>query len=317
MVSIHVPSAGGNDRPTVSIGLPVFNGEQHLSQALDSLLRQTFSDFELVISDNSSTDGTRDICERFVRQDLRVRYVLQPRNIGAPRNWNFVVHQAKGQYFKWASANDYCNERFVEECLNVLKYDPRLVLSFGTTCLVDDELGAVTEYQGDVEVLDDRPSERFNRVSQRWALNNAQCGLLRLDVLRRTRLDRPYIGGDLELMLELALHGRFKRAPDAVLFRRVGGKSMSVNLSQEQLEEFIDPLARSRQHLVAWPRHWDRLTTILRSPIGTGERLVCTAMAARAASWDRARLLRELATLLRRRRNGVQEARQQQLHEQS
>src|SRR5688572_28337892 len=97
--------------PLVSIGLPVYNGERFLSEALDSLLGQTLADFELIVSDNASTDRTAEICLAYAARDARVRYVRQQTNIGAIRNWNFVARQARGQYFKWASANDFCDSR--------------------------------------------------------------------------------------------------------------------------------------------------------------------------------------------------------------
>jgi glycosyltransferase involved in cell wall biosynthesis len=296
---IQVPSRTGTDNPSVSVGLPVFNGEQHLAQALRALLDQTFTDLEIIISDNASTDGTRDICERFVREDRRLRYIRQPRNVGAPRNWNAVVHQAAGQYFKWASANDYCNDRFVDECLRMLQDDPRVVLAFGKTCLVDEKNGSTSDYHGDLELVEQRPSARFRRVGRQWRLNNAQSGVFRLDVLRQTRLERPYIEGDLVLMQELALHGHFRQSPGAMLYRRVGDGSMSMQLPTEQLLQFIDPLAGPGEPIVAWPRHVDRLITVVRSPIGMREKLACIGIAARDASWDRARLAREFLPLLR------------------
>jgi glycosyltransferase involved in cell wall biosynthesis len=283
--------------PAVSIGLPVYNGETHLAQALDSLLAQTCTDFEIVVSDNASQDATREICEAYAARDPRVRYVRQARNIGAPRNWNAVVHEASGQYFKWASANDYCNPAFIESCVASLAVDDRLVLAFGTTMLIDEETGAAREYEGDVEVLDERASQRFARVCGSWALNNAQSGVFRLDVLRRTQLDRPYIGGDLMLMAELSLHGRFKRVPEAVLYRRIDGRSLSARLSPRQLRQFIDP--NSTERLVVWPRHRDAFSTVWRTSMPARDKVACMGVVARQASWDRARLVGELGMLMR------------------
>jgi len=283
----------------VSIGLPVFNGERDLAQAFDALLSQTFADFEIVVSDNASTDGTQAMCEDFARKDARVRYMRQSRNIGAPRNWNAVVHAARGQYFKWASANDFCNACFVEKCLQALMTDAQTVLAFGRTCLVDDETGETADYDGDLEIADERPRDRFTRVCRSWAMNNAQSGLFRLEVLRKTGLDRPYSGGDLELMAELALYGQFKRASDAVLYRRVGRRSMSSRLAPGELQSFIDPLAGSLPQCIAWRRHLTRVAAIVRAPIGVSETLACLGAAARQAHWDRAQLMRELARLFR------------------
>src|SRR5215472_3946539 len=95
-----------NAAPRLSIGLPVYNGEDYLAESLEALLGQSYEDFELIISDNASTDSTADICRRYEKQDSRIRYVRQPRNIGAGPNHNYVVRHARGELFKWAAHDD-------------------------------------------------------------------------------------------------------------------------------------------------------------------------------------------------------------------
>lgn len=299
--SLNVRSAQRSGVPVVSIGVPVYNGGRHLEQALNSLCAQTFPDLEIIISDNASTDDTQAICRKFLDADRRIRYLRQPRNIGAPRNFSSLVREARGQYFKWASAHDYCSEIFVEKCLEALQNDPSAVLSFGMTRLVADETGVTTEYDGDIEVLDEKPSDRFRRVCRSLQLNNAQCGLLRLDVLRKTGLDRPYQGGDLVLMAELALYGGFKRVPSAVFFRRMGARSLSARLSAAELRHFIDPIAGTKAHSEHWRRHVDLIGAILHAPIALGEKLACLRTAAHNAYWDRSRLASEISLFVRNR----------------
>lgn len=101
-------------KPQVSIGMPVYNGAAYIREALDSLLAQTFKDFELIISDNASTDDTQAICEEYARRDPRIRYVRQGENKGVLANFQFVLDQAKGDYFMWAAADDRWNEYWVE-----------------------------------------------------------------------------------------------------------------------------------------------------------------------------------------------------------
>src|SRR5919112_5909956 len=103
-------------RPRVTIGLPVYNGERFLEQALDGLLAQTFTDFELIISDNASTDRTPEICQAYAARDSRIRYVRQPENIGAGPNHNILVPMARGEYFKWASHDDLYDPDLVAKC---------------------------------------------------------------------------------------------------------------------------------------------------------------------------------------------------------
>src|ERR1700743_3284119 len=92
--------------PRLTIGLPVYNGEKYLAEAIAALLGQTYKDFELIISDNASPDGTADICQRYVQLDSRVRYIRQPKNIGLAPNHNVLVEQARGELFKWAANDD-------------------------------------------------------------------------------------------------------------------------------------------------------------------------------------------------------------------
>ena len=109
--------------PQVSIGMPVYNGEKFIREALDSLLAQTFTDFELIISDNASMDGTEAICREYAERDQRIRYVRQAENRGPAANFRFVLDEAVGEYFMWAAADDVWTSRFIENCSQMLIND--------------------------------------------------------------------------------------------------------------------------------------------------------------------------------------------------
>jgi glycosyltransferase involved in cell wall biosynthesis len=126
-----------NIAPTVSIGMPVYNGEKYVREALDSLLAQTFTDFELIISDNASTDRTEPICREYAAQDARIRFVRQKRNEGAIANFNFVLDQAVGRYFMWAAADDVWDRRWIEVLLD--DHAPDVAIAFGHVVNVDAE----------------------------------------------------------------------------------------------------------------------------------------------------------------------------------
>ena len=120
-----------NDRiPKVSIGMPVLNGENYIEPAIRSILAQTYSDFELIISDNASQDRTEEICLYYAKKDRRIRYHRNDSNIGAARNFNRTVELAKGQYFKWAAHDDTLAPEYLEKCLEVLEQDESLILCF-------------------------------------------------------------------------------------------------------------------------------------------------------------------------------------------
>lgn len=123
--------------PRLSIGLPVYNGERYLSKSLTALLGQRYDDFELIISDNASTDGTEDICRDYLARDRRVKYVRQPRNIGLAPNHNFVFQQARGDLFKWASYDDLYGRDLLLRCVEALDEHPHVVLSHAHQALID------------------------------------------------------------------------------------------------------------------------------------------------------------------------------------
>lgn len=116
--------------PKVSIGMPVYNGETFIKKALDSLLSQTFNDFELIISDNASTDGTEEICRQYVAKNHRVQYIRQSRNMGAKWNFSFVLQKARGEYFMWASHDDIWGKNFIGECVGYLYNNDDIGLVF-------------------------------------------------------------------------------------------------------------------------------------------------------------------------------------------
>ena len=130
--------------PRLSIGLPVYNGQDYLAESLDALLGQSYAEFELIISDNASTDGTAEICRQYQQQDTRIRYLRQPRNIGAAPNHTFVFEQSRGELFKWAAADDLYARDLIESCVEALDEHPDVVLAHSWTAAVDSQ-GTVTQ----------------------------------------------------------------------------------------------------------------------------------------------------------------------------
>jgi glycosyltransferase involved in cell wall biosynthesis len=278
--------ASPGSRPRVFVGLPVYNGARFLARALNSLLAQTYGDFVLLISDNASSDATQAICEHYAESDSRVCYVRQPFNIGAPRNWNFVANQADGEYFKWATANDECSPEFIEQCVRILDADPSAVLCQGKTFLVDEETDAREPYGFDLELADPRPSQRLKDLVIKLALNNGQSGLIRLASLRRTGLDRPYPGGDIPLMAELALLGKFIVVQDVFLYRRMGPSTFSRLLRTDQMQSFYGKSSSRSLSGAQWRQHLAILWAALRLTNGWQETLAATNIALRRIIWD-------------------------------
>jgi glycosyltransferase involved in cell wall biosynthesis len=285
--------------PRVSVGLPVYNGERFLPQAVESLLNQTFRDFELIISDNGSTDATRELCETYAAADPRVRYIRHEQNRGAIFNWNYVVTQARGQYFRWASANDVSAPQLIERCVQLLDSEPDVVVAYGRTAYMDDDGSPLGEYPHDVHVLDARPSVRFERLCRELRANNAvSSALIRLDVLRKTSPDRSFQGGDMGLMAELALYGGYYRLPEVLFYRRQGKASATKFRSAAELKTFLDPQNQNKQQSVAWQMHLDYIASAMRAPLPLRERLAVFLFTARSAWWYRKQMWSEAVSRL-------------------
>jgi glycosyltransferase involved in cell wall biosynthesis len=283
--------------PVVSIGVPVYNTDRYIACAIESLLAQTFRDFELVISDNASTDRTQEICEAFAARDPRIRYIRHRENIGMPRNWNAVVHAATGEFFKWASASDYCAPTMLELCVNAMRADRDIVLCYGKTQFVDEDGEKIGVYKGDLGFEENTPSERFSRVCELLSLNNLQCGVARLDALRKTRLDRLYPSGDMALMSELALYGRFKMLPDILLYRRQSRATLTSMLTPLERQLAYDPQAVAPMKLIRTRWHFDNLASIARSPIAFSEKLRAWRSVLKFMRWEREKIFKEMLSL--------------------
>jgi glycosyltransferase involved in cell wall biosynthesis len=208
-----------NPVPRLSIGLAVYNGETYLAESLDALLGQSYEDFELIISDNASTDGTADICRRYAKRDSRIRYIRQPRNIGLAPNHNFVFQEARGELFKWASHDDLYARDLLQCCVDALDENPHVVLAHSWTAMIDDygTVAKLMEYPLITASL--RAPERFH--SMLFANGGDDIyGVVRANVLRRTALHGSYHHADRTITTEIALHGPFYQVPDWLFFRR-------------------------------------------------------------------------------------------------
>ena len=272
--------------PLVSIGLPVYNGGPFFKQALDSLLNQTLGDLELIVSDNASTDDTAAMCRDYAARDARVRYIRQDSNMGALRNFNFVASQARGRYFKWASANDYCDSRLLEKCVGVLQADASVVLCHGRACIVDEATQERRPYGRDVCATQARPSERFRSLVSTLEHMNPLCGVMRSDLLQRTALMRPYVSGDLVLIAELALQGRIVLLPEILFYRRFGSTTWSMNLKPADVHAFIHGGSAGRPRFDRVRRHRDYLRVVFATPMSWSEKLRTLLFAVQHSSLD-------------------------------
>jgi len=262
--------------PLVSIGLPVYNGERFLAEAVESLLHQTYRNIELIISDNASTDSTPDICRRYAAADGRVRYSRVPENIGGVPNANRVFTLASGTYYMLAADDDVWQPSYVERCVQYLEQDPGAVLVCSEMAIIDEN-GAITRR---VEFprtgASERPAERLREFTNIFTIMDASYGVTRADTMRQTPLFVIHPGHDRILLAEMALRGRILRIPEFLYMRREHPRR-SVQ-AYPTLRERYAWLSTKRARKRVFP-HWEYLSgftsAVARVPLKVRDRVAC------------------------------------------
>lgn len=287
--------------PRVSIGLPVYNGENFLAPAIASLLGQTFGDFELIISDNGSSDGTEAICRRFAAKDRRVCYYRSEDNHGVAWNFNRVFELAQGEYFKWAAHDDVNAPTQLERCVKVLDDNPDVVLAGFQSAVIDaagDMIVANGEGDGSCE-LQGVPAHKEQArlihaasvsVATRYRavlIDSIRCyevfGLIRSEAIRRTSLHGAYRGSEKIFLGELALQGRFLEIPEVLFFSRWHDARYSANTSAKAQAEHFNPGSSRNRFVPPFQLRcaWEHCRMLWGKPITLLEKLQCLAVLGR------------------------------------
>jgi glycosyltransferase involved in cell wall biosynthesis len=201
--------------------MPVYNGANYISVAIASCLNQDLPDLELIITDNASTDATEEICREFASRDPRVRYVRNPKNLGAAPNYNLGFKMARGRYFKWCAHDDFISRDYLSATVAALQAAPAATLAITRTQCVDDT-GAPVDLVGaeSAAIGGADPAQRLALALRHMGTCYAIFGLFRADALSKSSLHRPYYGSDRALLAELALLGPFVRSEAGVFFNR-------------------------------------------------------------------------------------------------
>jgi len=208
-----------NNQPRLSIGLPVYNGEKFIKEAIDSILAQTFEDFELIISDNASTDKTGEICRAYAAKDQRIRYYRNEKNIGCACNFNRVFELSSGEYFKWVAHDDLHDPDLIVKCIEVLDQDPNVILCHSKVYFIDEDGQFLQNYDIHLKTDSPKPHERFHELLTKHLCY--QCyGVIRASALRMTPPMGSYGASDAIFLLRLGLLGRFYQIPEYLFFAR-------------------------------------------------------------------------------------------------
>lgn len=296
--------------PKVSIGLPVYNGDKFIEEAINSILNQTFDDFELIISDNASTDRTQEICESYASNDGRIQYYRNKRNHGAAWNYNRVFELSKGEYFKWASHDDMCAPTYLERCVKVLEQKPSVVLCYSKTVIIDEHGSYVNKYYDDLNLASPEAHDRLRSYLFRSAGEcNAVFGVIRSSCLKKTSLIGNYNGSDMILLAHLALVGKFYEIPEELFFRRDHPRtSLRANTSDSEIAAWFDPAKRGKIVLPQCRWSYEYFRCIMLADLRIIDRVCYFALVGRQMWWNKEILKNEItvaAKYLLSRRRGV------------
>ena len=229
------------DEMKLSIGLPVYNGEKFLQKCLDSLLAQTFSNFELIISDNASTDNTSKICQEYSKKDKRIRYIRQESNIGLLPNFNFVLQQAKNEFFMWIGVDDYILPDYVKKNMEILASNSNVVGSVSKINRYNFSEPQINNIDSKFVNFIKKLRTRFRKRDAfsisggydqkvRAYLTNSTCqviyGVFRTDKLRKSIITSLFVGLDWAEMLNVLKFGDIHVVDEVLMYEFEGGRSI-------------------------------------------------------------------------------------------
>jgi glycosyltransferase involved in cell wall biosynthesis len=300
-----------NSIPLLSVGLFVFNGERFIDGAVLSILNQTFIDFELIISDNASTDRTGEITEDYAKRDDRIRYYRSEKNMGAGWNARRVYELATGKYFKWAAVDDLLEPDLLRRCVDILENDPGCVVAHARTREVDENGSFIKNYVTPIRTDYDDPIARF------WEMlhtGGGMCyqiyGVMQMSALRQLPPQGIYVNADGVLLARMALLGRFYEVPEYLFIsrRHIGQSSTILPVRVTQPRRFR---LTKRYGNLPCPEWWDStkvrsltfpefrrlleyFLSIYHAPLGVGQKLRCYSLLLPWIRWNSIGMLKDL-----------------------
>jgi glycosyltransferase involved in cell wall biosynthesis len=239
-------------------------------------LDQTFEDFELIVSDNASTDRTADICYDFAARDPRVRYCRLEANRGITQNHNHAFSLARGTYVMWLGHDDLLRKDYLSKCVESLQGNAEAVLCFSYIRRVDGEGNLLREVKVPNDGASSRPSERFRSIIRPNQRADAMYGLMRRATLSQTQLHGDFTGSDVILLAEMGLRGRFTLIPEFLFSRRIHRFQHSLRSSDARVRTIsMDPNKKGKIILPQFRRTKEYLLAIKRAEVPFKERLAC------------------------------------------
>ena len=279
--------------PLVSVGIPVFNGEAFLEDAIRSVLGQTLEDLELILCDNASTDRTAEICRDYAARDPRVRYFRNARNLGAAANYNLAFSHARGPYFKWLAHDDRMLGSFLAKTCRVLEERSDAVLCNTVVSYIDSTGAQLGLYDSMLSGADaSSPSARFAWMVLRSHTCVDFFGLIRRESLRNSLLHGTFHGADRALLAQLALRGRMVQLPAPLLaIREHPNRYTRAQRRSTARAVWHDSALGGQVSFPAWRLYGEYLNMVRREALTPEERFRCYGVLARwwACNWNTAR----------------------------
>ena len=301
--------------PRLSVGLPVYNGQRFLRAALESILAQTFNDFELIVCDNASTDATEQICREYASRDPRVRYFRHPSNIGPAANYNACFRHARGELFRWAAHDDVIAPQLFQMSIDALDRDAAAVAVYPNSCEIDADGKRLFDHATRVELQDPCVARRLASylfVDHRKGFGAVLWGVMRADVLRQwSPLKGSFPSADRVFIVNVLLRGTMLRLEPVLFFNREHGDRSQSSFDRtkvrpgSRLVKYLgcgpvpgyawwDQTKKGKIVFPEWRWLWEYYRAVAGARLGLGETLGCLGVLALVSMRFAPRLVRDL-----------------------
>lgn len=289
--------AGSGGKPVLSLAMPVYNGEKFIVAALDSVLAQDFTDWDLLVCDNASTDATSAIVAEYVARDPRVRYVRHERNLGAAGNHNYGFHNTSGELFAWVHSDNVYEPGYFKECVAELAHHPEASCVHTTVVDIDERGERIRRWEDEPRTGHPDVAVRFRDLTELDHMCWAWFGVARRETLRQTSLHASFDSADRLEIVELALRGPIRVVEqDLFLHREHPGRIMRQAATARARYLVLDPEWSGRIPFPVLNIGRQYIAAVLRAPISPRDKIRCLA---RMRGWVKTNWLRVIRTVAR------------------
>ena len=260
-----------NEKPKVSIGLPVYNGEKFIQKKLDSIIEQSFTNFEIIISDNASTDSTQRICEKYVKKDNRIYYFRQKKNMGVWWNYDFVLQKARYDYFLWTAVDDLLLATFLEKNIAILERNSNIACSISKMKLYGEKTKSleikpndsifqkiIKKIQKDLGYMNTFPAsgnyeERVKEYIKKLNHNQIIYGIFRTKLIKKAHVKDSFLMVEGCTILNILKDGELFVIDEVLMHTYDGGMSRRGMLGvTKQMNENIVGRIFPNFHFTSW-----------------------------------------------------------------